>query len=61
MFNPPYFLGNRIFHETTTVHTLQQNDCIERKHHHILNVVRALLFQANLPIRFWGECVLTAG
>jgi hypothetical protein len=25
----------------------------------LLEVARAFLFQANLPIKFWGECVLT--
>lgn len=33
---------------------------MERKHTHILNVACALSFQANLSIKFSGECVLTA-
>jgi len=28
---------------------------------HILNVAPLLRFQGNLPIQFWGECVLTTG
>ncbi|OMO90088.1 Integrase, catalytic core [Corchorus capsularis] len=49
-----------IFHETSCIDTPQQNGVLERKHRHLLEVARALRFEANLPIRFWGECVLTA-
>jgi len=44
-----FFFSKGIVHQTTYVETPEQNEIVERKHQHILNVTRTLLFQANLP------------
>ena len=54
-----YFRENGILHETSCVDKPQQNGRGERKNRHILNVAKALRFQASLPLCFWGECVLS--
>lgn len=55
-----YFAKLGIVHQTSCVDRPQQNGRVERKHRNVLEMARALRFQAGLPLKFWGDCVLTA-
>lgn len=48
-----------IIHQRSIPGVPHQNGRTERKHRHLLETARALKIHANLPIKFWGECLLT--
>jgi transposase InsO family protein len=50
-----YLKTHGIVHQTTCSYTPQQNGVAERKNRHLLEVVRASLIEAHMPLSYWGE------
>uniref|UniRef100_A0A2N9G9I0 Integrase catalytic domain-containing protein n=1 Tax=Fagus sylvatica TaxID=28930 RepID=A0A2N9G9I0_FAGSY len=46
--------------QLTISNTPQQNGVAERRNRTLLDMVRSMMAQANLPISFWGDVLLTA-
>lgn len=55
-----FFQSLGIVYQRTCVYTPQQNRVAERKHKNLLEMARALRFQGHIPLKFWGDYVLTA-
>jgi hypothetical protein len=55
-----FYASHGIIHHKSCVETPQHNGRVARKHQHLLNVGRALLFQSKLPKSFWSYAVLYA-
>ncbi|KAL6981970.1 hypothetical protein U1Q18_052697 [Sarracenia purpurea var. burkii] len=55
-----FCIDRGIIHQTTCAYTSQQNGIGERKHRHLLDVARTLLFHTTVPKQFWGDDILTA-
>lgn len=46
------FLSKGIIHQTSCIAKSQQNGVVERRHMHLLEMARSLLFQSHLPSKF---------
>ena len=55
-----FYHSKGILHQKSCAETPQQNGVVERKHRHLLETARALSFQSNLPLIFWGDVVQCA-
>ena len=49
-----------ILHQSSCAHIPQQNGVAEHKNHHLVETNRTLLLHCHVPLRFWGDTVLTA-
>jgi len=57
-FMTNFFSNKGIIHQNSCVNTSQQNNILERKHDHLLNVARALMIQSHLPKIYWSYSVI---
>jgi len=46
--------------QTTVPYTPEQNGVAERKNRTLCESARSMLFDANLPKKYWGEAIMTA-
>lgn len=54
-----FFKQHDVLHQTTCVHTPQQNGVVEHKNQHLLKVAQVLCFTMKVPKYFWTDAIIT--
>jgi len=52
--------SQRILHQTSCTHTLQQNSVAKWKYYYLVEISHSFLLHYNVPIHFWGHALLNA-
>jgi len=55
-----FFRENGLIHQTSCPNAPQQNGVAERKNRKLLEITRAMIFDAQVPTRFWPKVVATS-
>ncbi|KAJ7979031.1 Retrovirus-related Pol polyprotein from transposon TNT 1-94 [Quillaja saponaria] len=55
-----FMTSQGMLHQSSCSHTPQQNGVAERKNRYLIETARTLLLHGHVPLRFWGDAVLTA-
>jgi len=52
--------SHAILHQSTCLHTPQQNGIAKRKNRYLVETACILLLGANITVHHWGDAILTA-
>ncbi|PKU87026.1 Retrovirus-related Pol polyprotein from transposon TNT 1-94 [Dendrobium catenatum] len=55
-----FLIQHGIRHQISCPYTPEQNGMAERKHRHVIETTRKLLFNSSVPYKYWPDAVLTA-
>nr|KYP63464.1 Retrovirus-related Pol polyprotein from transposon TNT 1-94 [Cajanus cajan] len=55
-----FLFSQGILHQTSCAHTPQQNGVAERINRHLVEIARTILLHHKVPLRFWGDAILSA-
>jgi len=55
-----FLTENGLIHQTSCPNTPQHNGVAERKNRKLLEMTRAMIFDAQVPTQFWSEAVATS-